>query len=153
MIGKSDLEGFAVVVGIDEYAVDKGAPIFDTGFDETATGCFESFDDGGAGEVLDGEGHLFAFAFKGDFSAAGRVLEEFAVFGIGPEFNHFDFVGDVASFAEAVPVLEPLVGLGFLSEGDEENVSLFLGLDLQFFAQLLKIVGAEGMIIGYASLF
>lgn len=74
-------------------------------------------------------------------------MQEFPIFGIGAEFDDFDFVGDIAALAEAVPVIEPGFGLGFLAEGDEEDVAFFFGADFEFAAELFEVGGAEGMVL------
>lgn len=57
------MKGLAVVIGIDEDAIDHGAPVFDVSFDEPAAGALEAFENSGADKIVDAEGDLFTVAF------------------------------------------------------------------------------------------
>ena len=144
-VGEGDGEDLAVVGGIDEDAIDHRPPVLDLRGDDTGLGG-EAFDDGRADEVADLDDDFVLGPADGDFGGGGLVGDEFAVAGVGAQFDDFEFVGHVAAFAQPVPFFEPGVGGEFLAEADEEDVAFLVAAGLEFVAQLLQVGRAERMV-------
>jgi hypothetical protein len=143
-IGQRNVERLAIIRRVNHDAIDHRSPIVNPRL-EQARLLLQTLDDGRGDEVFNLDEHNAVL--PGDLHLRrGRLMfHEFAILGIGTQFNHCDAIHGIFAFTQPVPILNPCLGSEFYAETNDSDGSILILSSIELSPQFFKVERSERM--------